>query len=369
MKITLLSVKISCLILFLGLSAYAEEANSYPAGDKRIVIMGRYQTDELGGVLFGASGVTFSLKFSGSFMDIVLEDEFRSGTDYNYFTVIFNDRQPVRFKTETGKTLYRIADELPPGEHTLILNKATEGQNGWNRLAEVRCEMLLQAPPIPERRIEYIGDSITCGFGANDSEIPCGTGTWFDQHDTWESYGAILSRRLNAQWHLNAVSGIGMIRNWNSPGPVMPERYAGIYLDYSDRDSHWDFTKYQPELVVIGLGTNDFSDGDGSVPRPPPDGPTFIEQYIRFIGYLRSQYPEAYFLLLSSPLLDPDRNSILESYLHRIVAHLIREGDHKVSRFSFSQRYTNGCGGHPDRSDHMKMADELEPFVRKLMGW
>jgi lysophospholipase L1-like esterase len=364
-----LSVTVILFVLCTGFSGCTAASLNYSADDDRIVIMGRYQTDDTGAVSFGASGVTFIIKFSGTFLDIVLEDEFRYGTSNNYFTVIVDNRPPVRFRTESGKTEYRIAGALPAGEHTVILSKASEGQNGRNRLAEVRCRKLQRAAPLPERKLEFIGDSITCGFGANDSEIPCRSGTWFDQHDAWNSYGSIVARRLQTQWHLNAISGIGMIRNWNSPGPVMPDRYAGVFIDYADTISSWDFSTYQPDLLIIGLGTNDFSDGDGVVPRPPPDGPVFIERYIHFIGFLRSQYPNTRFLLLSSPLLDEERNRVLESYLGEIVVRLSTESDFPIDTFSFSMRYQNGCDGHPSNTDHVQMADELEPFVRNLMGW
>jgi lysophospholipase L1-like esterase len=369
MRFISLSFTVIFFVLYTGFSGCTAATLNYSADDDRIVIMGRYQTDDTGAVSFGASGVTFIIRFSGTFLDIVLEDEIRYGTSYNYFTVIVGDGSPVRFRTEPGRTEYRIADALSTGEHTVILSKASEGQNGRNRLVEVRCRKLLRADPLPERKLEYIGDSITCGFGANDSEIPCRSGTWFDQHDTWNSYGSIVAKRLQAQRHLNAISGIGMIRNWNSPGPVMPDRYAGVFIDYADTNSSWDFSKYQPDLLIIGLGTNDFSDGDGAVPRPPPNGPEFIEHYIHFIGFLRSQYPNTSFLLLSSPLLDEERNRELESYLGEIVVRLSMERGFSIETFSFSKRYRNGCDGHPSNTDHEQMADELEPFVRNLMGW
>lgn len=73
-----------------------------------------------------------------------------------------------------------------------------------------------ELPPIPtskrERRIEYIGDSITCGYGSegvwNQEEFDTST------ENPWEGYAAITARSLNADYHLVSWSGIGVISNY-----------------------------------------------------------------------------------------------------------------------------------------------------------
>jgi hypothetical protein len=52
-----------------------------------------------------------------------------------------------------------------------------------------------------------------------------------------------------------------------------------------------------------------------------------------------------------------------------IVVRLSTESDFPIDTFSYSVRYQNGCDGHSSNTDHVQMADELEPFVRNLMGW
>ncbi len=331
--------------------------------------MGRHSADGSGAIRFGASGVSFHIRFKGSDLSIILEDEGRQGSSYNYFTVVVDGETPGRFRTMSGVHAYRIAAGLSDDEHTVILSKATEGQNGWNKLIGFKCEALLQYPRLPDRKIEYIGDSITCGFGLDESSVPCGSGTWFDQHHAWLTYGALLARTFNAQWSISAVSGIGMIRNWNTPEPVMPDIYNGKYMDFADADAGWNHARYRPDLIVIGLGTNDFSDGDGENPRLPPESKSFVEAYIRFVNNLRSVHPGARFILLSSPVLEPEKNKILEKYIEQILQHLHNDGFSGITGFSFPKRYTTGCSGHPGRTDHIEMARVLEPYIRELMNW
>jgi putative spermidine/putrescine transport system permease protein len=96
---------------------------------------------------------------------------------------------------------------------------------------------------------------VTVGFGADKVPVDCGKGTWYDASHSWIAYGSRVARDVHAQWMLSAVSGIGMVRNWNSPGPVMPQVYDGVYMEYADTLTHWDFTRWTPDLVVIALGT------------------------------------------------------------------------------------------------------------------
>ena len=71
----------------------------------------------------------------------------------------------------------------------------------------------LPLSPKPVRRMEFIGNSITCGTGSDQSVVPCDKGVWQDQHNAYLSYGPAVARSFNAQWQLSAVSGIGLMHS------------------------------------------------------------------------------------------------------------------------------------------------------------
>jgi lysophospholipase L1-like esterase len=343
-------------------------ARSYPATDERVRVMGRQITDG-GAVAFGASGVTFFIRFRGTAVDAELERAPADSAEHDWFTVVVDGGEPSRFRTQPRTRRYTLARGLPRGEHTVVLSKATEGQNGHDRLVAIHTEELLQAAPLPARRIEFIGNSITAGYGLDPRPVACKQGTWYDATHAWLAYGPRVARRVNAQWMLSAISGIGMVRNWNSPGPVMPNVYQGVFMEYADSTTRWDFRRYTPDLVVVALGTNDFSDGGGTTPRPALDGERFVSEYTRFVAGVRARYPAAKLLLLTSPMLDSTRNQTLAEYLQRVIAARAAAGDSAISRFGFKGRYTSGCDGHPDLAEQLRMADELEPEVRARMRW
>jgi len=160
-----------------------------------------------------------------------------------------------------------------------------------------------------------------------------------------------------------------MHRNWNSPGPTMPDVYGGVYMEYTDSISPWDFSRYTPDLVVIALGTNDFSEGDGKKPRPDLDGDAFVNDYTQFVGRVHKNYPDARILLLNSPMFGKSQREKLAGYLQRVIKNRKAAGDSTITRFAFDKKYDNGCDGHPDFKQQAIMAEKLEPRISSFMGW
>jgi lysophospholipase L1-like esterase len=332
--------------------------------DTKIQIMGRHEVLSNGSVSFGASGVSFFVRFSGPRLEVDLSDEFRDGGSYNWFTVIVNGEESHRFRTVKGVSRYTLVDDAGEGQHNVILIKATEGANGRNSVSAFYAEEFHQAPALPQKRIEFIGDSITCGMGADEREIPCGQAEWMDQHTTWNNYAVQVARELGAQYMLTAVSGMGMHRNWSTPGPIMPDRYASVYSDPMDSSTRWDHSRYQADVVLVALGTNDFSDGDKPDPRPAPVESEFKHEYRRFLNHLRNVYPDAQILLLNSPILEEHKNEILSTWLHDLKAEFHQGGDTSIDVFEFTKRYPSGCTGHPSLEEHKQISVELTSVLK-----
>ena len=203
---------------------------------------------------------------------------------------------------------------------------------------------------------------------ADPSEIPCGAGEYHDQHNAYYAYGPRVARMLNVNFILSSVSGIGIYRTWNTNGPSMPQVYEKTdFLINSNRN--WDFKTYNPRVVSIALGTNDFSDGDGRTPRLPFDSAVFVNNYIRLIDLVKSKYPETQIALLSSPMLNGNKRTTLQNCLTIVKARIDKKypSNKKVALFFFKPMMARGCGGHPSVEDHEILANELAPFFKKLI--
>jgi hypothetical protein len=357
------------LIFIVGFpQAPSESRSTFLPNNPSIHYTGRIDFKDPQKPRLSGAGCCLQFQFIGPECTIFLRDQGLNG-NHGYLAIVIDGQYQRRIRTSRDQSRYVIAKNLPRIRHSVVICKATESQNGYIEFIGISCEKIIPPEKVPRRRIEFIGNSITCGMGLDQSQLPCGQGEWYDQTNAWLAFGPITARRLDAEWLLSAVSGIGLTRNWNGESPTMPQVYRNTYLN-TDSTSIWAATAFVPDLIAISLGTNDFSAGDGSYLRTPLDSTHFVGEYIRFIKMLRSRYPAAQLVCLSSPVLEAGKNNRLIVYLQAVVEHFRAvEMDARIARFTFSRIYNMGCSGHPDREDHELMAGELAPFLKSLMGW
>ena len=310
---------------------------------------------------FWSSGVYIMAKFKGKNCKVVLNDELLYGSYHNYLEIIIDHEKPIRLKTK-GKTdtidvASLLGNKLSDQSHSLFICKNTEDGIGYLEFIGLSCQKLLPLPPKPARKIECIGNSITCGMSSDLSEIPCGKGEWYDQHNAYMSYGMITARGLNAQVHLTSVSGIGLIHSCCNLTITMPPVFDN--MDLRNGSKKWNFRNYQPDVVTVCLGQND----------GVQDSTKFCSAYCEFIERLRRDYRQAKIICLTSPMADETLTAVLKKYLGSIAAFENKRGDENVYTYFFSKRYHNGCGDHPDTNEHQQMANELIPFIKSVTRW
>lgn len=333
------------------------EPTTFKANNPNIQYTGRVDFTNPLQPRFWSPAVYVQARFRGTSCEITLNDEVLYGTTHNYIEIAIDNRPPVRIQT-TGKTnVIKAAEGLPNGVHTITICKDTESGIGYLEFTGIKCQQLLPMPAKPARKIEYIGDSITCGSSADLSDKPCGTGQWYDQHNAYMSYGAVTSRNLNAQYQLTSVSGIGLIHSCCNMAIQMPQVFDKVNLRTDSIP--WDFSRYQPDVVTICLGQND----------GVQDSTAFCSAYVKFIGNLRSHYPKANIVCLTSPMADSILTPVLKKYITAINNHVTNAGDAKVSHYFFKKRYYHGCGTHPDLAEHREIAAELTAYVKQLKHW
>jgi len=296
-------------------------------------------------------------KFKGSSCEIEVNDEVLYGTSHNFITVVVDGGAPKRIKLSGKTNKILIADNLSNKEHSFLLCKSTESGIGYIEFVGVRCETLLPLPGSKDRKIEFIGNSITCGMGA-DLSIPCdSTGAWYDQHNAYMSYGPLTSRSLNADWVLSAVSGIGLIHSCCDMDIKMPQVFDKMNM--RENTGKWDFSRYQPDVVTVCLGQNDGIQ----------DSSKFCDAYVAFLKKLRAYYPKATLLCLTSPMASPDLFAFMETSLHAVVREMKVKGDNNVYSYSFSRRFYKGCGEHPDLAEHREIASEISKVIKQIKRW
>lgn len=339
------------------------EGSVVKASSPLIQYVGRVRFARPDAASFNYPGTTILAKFTGTSLKMWCRPQ------TGYFMVQVDGAAPFKVGFNAEKdSVVSISTALPQGSHEV---KAMYVIEGLFRTPEFRGFILdkgaslLPPPALPERKIEFIGNSITCGYGVESTEM---TDPFEDETENhWLTYANIVSDSLGAAHTSISRSGIGVYRNYDGPkeGSVenMPWQYE--YTLFNDHSERWDFSKYQPQLVCVNLGTNDFSTDNYDARR-------YEKNYRSFLATVREKYPDAKIVLLTGPMLGDKENNIEKAILDRICKDFNKRGDREVYRFDFTFQ-TGGLGygasWHPSKRQHQKMAGELLPYLRKLTGW
>lgn len=354
-----------CIFLFSFVLLYSCKTEEPPvdkyfeADNENFVYAGRSQSAEEGRELI-ASAASVSTRVSGDTVTVFLQS---ANENHHYVAVELNKEHKGRFRIKKDSLKFA----LPASDSTSLLTvyKETEASNGSVIFSGIRAQKIEKPAEENRPKIEFIGDSITCGMGADTSEIDCEEGEWFDQHTAYMSYGPLVARALDADFEVNCVSGMGMYRNWNDEGePVMPEVYPYLHLNDKNGKRAEVNKKDAPDIVSIAMGTNDLSLGDGQKKRNPFNAAEFKDNYVDFVRFIFDRYPGTKVALVSSPMAGEEEGKQLIEILKEIEAEF---PDRPIEVFGFEKMRAAGCTGHPSIEDHEQMAEKLVPFYRELL--
>jgi len=333
-------------------------ANFFYPNDVRIQYTGRIDFSDPKIPRFWQPGVSIKMRVEGGICQLIVQDEMLWGSNHNYIELVV-DGIALRMQTRSKRDTINVDQYFREGKkfHDVQIVKNTEANIGYMGFVAVICVNLLKPPSKPIRKIECIGNSITCGTGSDMSVVPCGQGKWQDQHNAYMSYGFIMSRSLNAQCHLSAVSGIGLMHSCCNMNIIMPQVFDKVSM--RNDTIQWDFKNYQPDVVTICLGQNDGIQ----------DSIAFCNNYISFLKTLRAYYPKSTFILLSSPMANDSLRNFMKATIISVQQSMKRNGDKKVDTYIFNKQYSSGCDYHPSLDEHKLIAKELTTFVKKVMRW
>jgi hypothetical protein len=320
-------------------------------------------------VLVGTASSVF-FNFSGNECSISLQSV-DTWEHHNYVSLVLDGKYIGKLRIEKGAAQYfPIKTTSNKKEHTLEIYKTTEAHSGGILFTGTTAK-LTSISAKKKKKIEFIGDSITCGAASDPSDIPCDKGEYFDHHNGYYAYGPVLSRAIGADYLMSSVSGIGMYRNWNDENKdegIMPDVYQNLYLTKDNSKPKYDFA-FQPDIISIALGTNDFSGGDGKKERLPFNPEKYVSNYINFIKMLYEHNPKAQIVITNSPMVGGERAVVFEDCLNKVKNAFAEDKAHKpILIFKFKPMTPKGCSGHPDVADHKVLAEEYAPFLKKLLN-
>jgi len=356
--------KIALLSLFLLISATSISQTK----NNKFLYAGRVEKLQDNNVVLIGTASSVSFNFTGNECSISLQSV-DSYEHHNYVSLVLDGKYIGKIRIEKGAAQsFPVKVTSKKKVHHLEIYKNTEAQSG-NILFAGTTAKLTTISAKKKKKIEFIGDSITCA-AASDS-VDCDKGEYMDHHNGYYAYGPRISREIDVDYLVSSVSGIGMYRNWNDENKdeaIMPDVYENLYLTKDPSKPKYDFA-FQPNIISIALGTNDFSGGDGKKERLPFNAEKYISNYINFIKMLYKHNPNAQIVITNSPMVGGDRAIVFEDCLNKVKAAFANDKSHKeILIFKFKPMTPKGCLGHPDVADHKVLADEYAPFLKKLLN-
>ncbi|HCU56424.1 MAG TPA: hypothetical protein DIC18_03725 [Clostridiales bacterium] len=312
----------------------------------------RYVED--GRLFLNHSGASAKGLFRGSVLVLKMESKAseRGRNAYIRFTI---DGKHRRIRMPNGsKTLLTAVGE---GEHTFEVIKLTETAN--NTFALLSCETDGRFLPYSEQKdlkIEFIGDSISTGFGVL---CPNEYGEYqTKEQDETKAFPYLTACALNAEYHVIAAGG------W----PIYKSKYAPYAIpDYYDNTdlfrnfTPWDHGSFRPDLRVVTLGTNDFS----YLADLPEDVQAKEREEVkkRFVAFVKKLLCLGGKIILVYGFFEyPDLGVLTEE-----VKKEIDSPDLYTLQVQSAASLSDVRAGHPGKKTHRKAFQKLSSFIKRIL--
>ncbi|GFJ96205.1 cellulose binding domain-containing protein [Phytohabitans rumicis] len=313
---------------------------------------------------FSWPGVYFEGRVRGTGVGVVLNDH---NSDYE-----------IQVDGATAATLALPAagthwvNNLTNTEHTVRLVKRNESPwstGAFGGFVAAPGGAVLAKPTARTRQIEFIGDSHTAGYGNMSTTRDCSGDQVNRTTNADKSFGAMTAKRLNADYQVNAFSGRGMVRNYNGGEPGTDFRtYYDRALLAVPGDVWTVPASWRPQLIVVGLGINDFSTAINS--GEPWTAASLITAYRTayhgFLDKLRARYGSTAVIVVVAAYMS--NTTALSDATQQVVRERNTQGDSRVRHFAYGETGLDllGCHWHPSLHDHQVISDSLTTFVGTL---
>jgi len=316
-----------------------------PLADVHLV--GRFDTTD--GTVASWSGSSALTTMKGPTASVRL-----AGADGIWFEIVVDGVSVGRFETTGGEQLYPLADNLGDGEHTIEIVRRNEAFFGTFELRGFEPVAAIVKTPYPyAHSIELLGDSLTCGYGIEGSSANCNFSGATES--AYSAYGLVAARALQAAAHVVCYSGKGVHQNYggnlDEPMPVLyPRTFVG------SATPEWDASRFPAEVVVVNLGTNDFS--------AALDNGAFVADYVDLLSTVRARHPGAYLLAITWAHWGASKEALVTQ-----AVTTFGDANSGTLRFAIDPNDGLGCDYHTNVVTNEKLGLLLADTLRERLGW
>ena len=310
------------------------------------------RTSLVGGTLmldFSISGMEFELNCEGDVYATFNARKISNSAAEGgvYFTIYVDGVKLARDYcriSSVGETKVLLAEGLSAGKHTFAIYRQSEHSFGEVGVCALSYEgEMLKKPADKGLYIEFIGDSISCGYGnLGSASQGDGAALW---SDGTQAYTYLTAQALNADWSNVSWSGLGCKYGYSNT--TMQDVYPAQRYNY-DQKTAYDFAE-EPDVIILALGTNDNSiQSDTTLKRAG---------LVEMLQLVREKNPHAPIVWIHGMM-----TSGVSAMIEEIVAQF-GGADNGYYACRLTQNNAGG-GSHPNLAGQQTFADELVAFLQ-----
>ncbi len=322
-------------------TATAEDINSF--SETYVGLFGRtYERNNA--IYFDNPATGFEVSFLGEKLTADI------GLEGNVYICIYTDGNtaPTRVKIPSSGSIV-LAEGLPHGIHTIRILKSSEVNKGAFSLRSLNADCFLRAQKTIGPKIEFIGDSITAGYGDLSHQGP----TWtLENSDACSTYACLSALSLDADFSVVALSGI-CVKKHIFVSVNMEEMHPLTSLRTNES---WTY-ETDVDIVVLNLGTND---GRYILLKDAEYANHFSDDYMNFVMNLRNIYPNAYIICIYGMM---GKVEAIDDGIKDVVTAL---QDEKIIYLDVFEADLNGAESHPCKEAHEQYAKQLTEYIETL---
>ena len=318
--------------------------------NKAIRYDGRFLIDKES-AKFMYPGSTISLDFTGTTLKVKFNDALA------YYHITVDNNEPLKWCTSKFSEFQ--LNNLSNEKHNITITLISEGifRNPEFYGFAVEDKAVVSRPADKKLRFEFIGNSITCGYGTEVTDrSPYNDSTSNFCH----GFAYRTAQAFDADFMVVARSGIGIYRNYGDKDYAtaygcMPDNYEKLWLDSPHK---WDFSKFTPDVLFINLGTNDTWEMSSF------NAEAYEKNYRKLMKTVLSHYPKVTIVLLTGSMMGTEALNAVKPILDKIQADFTNK-KHPVYRFDMTPSAGLGADWHPCAAQQEEMSKELIQFLTK----
>lgn len=289
------------------------------------------------------------------------------------FEILLDGAKKLDARLTAKDALVTVFEGTEARDAELRLIKLNEG-NSLFALREIVTDGKIEALPERSLKMEFIGDSITCGYGV-EGKSEAETFTTATENAA-KGYAFLTAEALNADAVLTCFSGHGIVSGYTGdPSVINDADLVPPYYEAEGRNGYRlpmgktvqeiprNFEAFRPDYIVLNLGTNDLS----WCGTDPDRQKRFAEKYAAFLRLVRSRNPGARILCTLGVM-----GTGLNSSMQQAAETYCREtGDRQIRLLMLEEQNAarDGYGSdfHPNEITQRLLASKVTEAIQKWM--